>query len=259
MIDYIILVMKIFEAKTELEKHRGRTDIRLDEVVEITNHLIGLVVPEQPSDRVAETLNERTLRYYITEGLIDRPLGKEGTAALYGYRHLLQALIVKALQGAYLPIKRIKEILAGKNDRELEAVLACQTLEMPEGDLGSGTLDAMLSESQGTDVNLARQKALNYLDYLVSPPEPPSLDDEDSDVPPFLRQEVRPLRYGHGLIRRREIFNQEGPVINTWERFSLEDGIELHVRSDRLKGLRSSEIKRILERLLNLLKIKKQQ
>jgi DNA-binding transcriptional MerR regulator len=81
----------------------------------------------------------------------------------------LQALIVKALQGAYLPIKRIKEILAGKNDRELEAVLACQTLEMPEGDLGSGPLDAMLSESQGMDVNLARQKALNYLDYLDTP------------------------------------------------------------------------------------------
>jgi hypothetical protein len=108
------------------------------------------------------------------------------------------------------------------------------------------------------DVNLARQKALNYLDFLdtlrASLP-----GDEDSDTPPFLRQEVRPLRYGHGFIRRREIFNQEGPVINTWERFSLEDGIELHVRADRLKGLRSSEIKRILERLLNLLKIKKQQ
>jgi hypothetical protein len=54
--------MKILEAKTELERHRGRSDIRLDEMLEIANHLISMVVPEQPSDRVAETLNERSLR-----------------------------------------------------------------------------------------------------------------------------------------------------------------------------------------------------
>ncbi len=131
----------LLEATTKLYQHRGRIDIKLDELVGIANELINLVVPRQPSDRVAEILNERSLRYYITEGLIDRPVGKEGTAALYGYRHLLQALIVKALQGAYLPIKRIREILAGKNDRELEAILACQ-VEIPAGQDGTGPLDA---------------------------------------------------------------------------------------------------------------------
>ncbi|MGQ9688559.1 MAG: MerR family transcriptional regulator [Desulfobaccales bacterium] len=253
--------MKIFEAKTELEKHRGRTDIRLDELVDIANHLIRLVVPEQPSDRVAETLNERTLRFYITEGLIDRPLGKEGTAALYGYRHLLQALIVKALQGAYLPIKRIKEILAGKNDRELEAILACQTLETPGGDPGLEPFEAMLREFQELDVHLARQKALNYLENLVSPLEPPSRLDMLFCSPPVPRQEVEPLRLRHapGIFRHRGRYKQESPVTDTWERLYLDDGIELHIRSDRLKELRSSEIKRILERLRNLLKTKKQQ
>ena len=138
---YYIVAMKtteaLLEATAKLYKHRGRIDIKLDELVGIANELINLVVPRQPSDRVAEILNERSLRYYITEGLIDRPVGKEGTAALYGYRHLLQALIVKALQGAYLPIKRIREILTGKNDRELEAILACQ-VEIPAGQDSTG-------------------------------------------------------------------------------------------------------------------------
>lgn len=95
--------MRILEVQTELERHRSRTDIKLDELLEIANHLIGLVVPEQPSDRVAETLNERSLRYYISEGLVDRPLGKEGVSALYGYRHLVQILAIKRLQGSSYP------------------------------------------------------------------------------------------------------------------------------------------------------------
>jgi len=252
--------MKILEAKTELERHRGRSDIRLDEMLEIANHLISMVVPEQPSDRVAETLNERSLRYYISEGLIDRPLGKEGTAALYGYRHLVQALIVKALQGAYLPIKRIKEILAGKDDWELEGILPCQTLEIGRGDHGdTWPLDAMLAESQGMDIHVARKKALRYLDYLDGSTQPPVPNDE-LDTPPFLRflrQESKSVAHKVRFSLRSEPRYNEIPTSDSWERFSLEDGIELHVRSDRVEGLRSSEIKRVLERLLKLLKTRK--
>lgn len=64
------------------------------------------------------------MRYYIAEGLIDRPLGKEGPAALYGYRHLLQILAVKLLQGSFLTIRRIREILADKSNKDLEMLLA---------------------------------------------------------------------------------------------------------------------------------------
>ena len=93
----------------ELDIYRYRDDLKLDELVDIANSFVELVAPEQPSDRVAERLNERTLRYYITKGLVDRPIGKEGTAALYSYRHLLLILALKRLQAAYFPIKRIKE------------------------------------------------------------------------------------------------------------------------------------------------------
>lgn len=251
------MIMKISEGIQELERHRDRKDIRLDELVDIANHLISLVVPTHSGGRVSQTLNERTVRYYIAEGLIDRPLGKEGTAALYGYRHLLQALIVKALQGAYLPIKQIRNILAEKSDRELEAILACQTLEMPGPEPGPDPLKALVAESQEMDVHIARQKALSYLDHLISSSEPNSWVDKINETWPFVRSRAELLRQSFSAYRPPGTPDRDIPIPNTWERFSLEDGIELHIRSDRLKGLRSSEIKRVLERLLTLLRTRK--
>lgn len=249
-----ILIMKItdaiLEAKIDLEKHRNRTDIKLDELVQIANRIINLVVPHQPSERVTEILNERTLRYYISEGLIERPMGKEGTSALYGYKHLLQALVVKALQSAYLPIKRIGEILKEKDVRELEAILTCQTLETPN------PLDAMAEESKGKNIDFARHKVLSYLDYLEGSSQPKRVDakfsPEKSSPEKLMNQE--PILNQHSLFRRLSFQKKNFPASDSWERFPLDDGIELHVRADRVKGLRNSEINKILERLLNFLK-----
>jgi hypothetical protein len=41
--------------------------------------------------------NERTIRFYVTRGLVTPPDGR-GTAATYTYRHLLQVLSIKLRQ-----------------------------------------------------------------------------------------------------------------------------------------------------------------
>jgi len=41
--------------------------------------------------------NERTIRFYVTRGLVAAPEGR-GTAAVYSYRHLLQVLAIKLRQ-----------------------------------------------------------------------------------------------------------------------------------------------------------------
>ena len=81
---------------------------KLSDLVEAVNRIVVDLPLEQPDDRrVASELNERSLRYYISEGLMDAPDGK-GSAAVYSKKHLLQVLVVKALQARYLPIKRIR-------------------------------------------------------------------------------------------------------------------------------------------------------
>lgn len=46
----------------------------------------------------ASHLTDRTIRYYTTLGLVDRPLGVRGRTVLYGPRHLLQLLAIRRLQ-----------------------------------------------------------------------------------------------------------------------------------------------------------------
>jgi DNA-binding transcriptional MerR regulator len=225
--------MNFLEVRTELERHRGRTDIKLDELVEIANHLISLVVPEQPSDRVTKILNERTLRYYIAEGLIDRPLGKEGTAALYGYRHLLQILAIKLLQGNFLPIRRIREILANKSNEEMEMILA-EGLEGPVTNLRPAFRQPL------GDLPLARMATPSRRRLLLQEPEVPWRANSLEPTPSLLMEMAE--------------MKTPSPIKNTWERFVLGDGIELHVRTDRKGELRTSEIRRMVERLLQSLK-----
>jgi len=65
----------------------------------------------------------RTIRYYTTFGLIDRPI-MEGRNGKYNYRHVLQLLAIKTLQNASLPLSEIQTRLYGLSNPELEAVLS---------------------------------------------------------------------------------------------------------------------------------------
>ncbi|MCX8004727.1 MAG: helix-turn-helix domain-containing protein [Burkholderiaceae bacterium] len=56
-------------------------------------------------------LPERTVRYYIQLGLVDRPDG-ETRAARYGTRHLEQLIAIRRWQQAGLSLQRISELLA---------------------------------------------------------------------------------------------------------------------------------------------------
>jgi DNA-binding transcriptional MerR regulator len=61
---------------------------------------------------VLADLPVRTLRYYVQNGLIDRPDG-ETRAARYGATHLEQALLVRKWTAAGLSLERVKELLHG--------------------------------------------------------------------------------------------------------------------------------------------------
>ena len=100
------------------------------------------------SDLVAtHTLNElcvladlpvRTLRYYVQNGLIDRPDG-ETRAARYGAKHLEQALLVRKWTAAGLSLERVKELLHGEESavpaksKKAGAIEICSHLTVTDG------------------------------------------------------------------------------------------------------------------------------
>jgi DNA-binding transcriptional MerR regulator len=76
-----------------------------------------------PGDsRAREIPDLRTIRYYITLGLIDRPQAMRGRTALYGRRHLLQLVAIKRLQANGLTLAQLQERLLGMTDAALAEV-----------------------------------------------------------------------------------------------------------------------------------------
>ena len=57
-------------------------------------------------------MTPRTVRYYIAQGLLDRPEG-EKRGAHYLRRHLEQLLLVRRWTDAGLSLERVRELIAG--------------------------------------------------------------------------------------------------------------------------------------------------
>jgi DNA-binding transcriptional MerR regulator len=82
----------------------------------------------QDSARIREVPDVRTIRYYTTLGMIDRPAEMRGRTAYYGRRHLRQLLAIKNLQARGLSLEEIQQTLAGISERKLTQLAA-----LPEG------------------------------------------------------------------------------------------------------------------------------
>jgi DNA-binding transcriptional MerR regulator len=88
-------------------------------------------VPSSPrygiADLEAETgFNPRTIRYYISEGMLTPAHGR-GPSATYDTDHLLRLRLIKELKDEFLPLEAIKERLAELSTEDLEAHFAIQT------------------------------------------------------------------------------------------------------------------------------------
>ena len=99
----------------------------LDELVDHANRLLPMFLPaagDRPGSagKVREEVNARLVRHYAGVGLLDDNT-REGREARYGFRHLLQVLLVRRLLLEGYPATVIAKLLAGKGDAELRALL----------------------------------------------------------------------------------------------------------------------------------------
>ena len=179
----------------------------------------------QERGTVSELPDERTIRYYLTEGLISPAEEKQGTASVFSHRHLLQLLVVKKLQSEHLPIRKIRELVAGRTERELERLLGAE---------GSAAV---------------KNEALSYLEKLLvtptaprRPPAPRALRQSASmpspaSPPDMAAAQSSPLSGGLG----------------TWSRIELEPGLELHVHNQYQPPREARGLRRLTQSLLRVL------
>ena len=76
-------------------------------------------LPEPKNGQVRAVPDERTVRYYGTIGLLDRPAAMRGRTALYGRRHLAQVVAIKRLQGAGRSLAEIQQLWPTLDDATL--------------------------------------------------------------------------------------------------------------------------------------------
>ena len=78
----------------------------------------------RPTNAVARAApSARSVRFYVSIGLLDRPEGA-GTAATYGYRHLLQLLSIKIRQREGQTLETIKQEMRDVTGDALERRVA---------------------------------------------------------------------------------------------------------------------------------------
>jgi DNA-binding transcriptional MerR regulator len=78
--------------------------------------------PGQSNGRVREVPDVRTIRWYTSIGLLDRPTAMRGRTALYSRRHLAQLVAVKRLQADGLTLAEVQRRLIGVPDTALEQI-----------------------------------------------------------------------------------------------------------------------------------------
>jgi hypothetical protein len=119
--------------------------------------------------RVRDIPDLRTIRYYTTAGLLERPAEMRGRTALYSRRHLLQLVAIKKLQARGLSLTQVQERIAGATDAMLRQLAGGQAEAEVE-------LDADPAPSPGTGQNVAAGPFWKSLPAPV-PTRPRAIDE----------------------------------------------------------------------------------
>jgi DNA-binding transcriptional MerR regulator len=114
------------ETERQLMELKGKEFLMAD-FIKHGGRLIPALVEKQVRYKVTDIPDIRTVRYYVQRGFVDKP-SRRGRQVVFGYRHLLQVLVLKKLQSRYLPLRKIEEVVR-LCDRDLEEFL---TVEWPE-------------------------------------------------------------------------------------------------------------------------------
>jgi DNA-binding transcriptional MerR regulator len=199
---------------------KGKKYVGLLEFARAGEQILAEMGLEQARGTVTSVPDERTIRYYMAEGLIQTPGEKQGTASLFSYLNLLQLLTVKKLQAEHLPIRKIRELVTGRSEQELEMLL------------GVGTLTAR--KNRDTD-------AKRYLESLLAP---------ESAPPRSMMAAAAPAPAAPSPPPPPQHVDQSA----SWQRIEIEPGLELHIRSDYAPPATSGKIKSLVEKAIHRLR-----
>ena len=230
-----------------LDKFKGGEFIGVKELSDAAVEILRQVGPSQEKANVAEFPNERTVRYYLTEGLLPQPSDKRSQASVFGYEHLVTLIAIKKLQADGLPISVIRTLLADKSIGELEALLDepvtvftdRQSLETFQQQTRSD--EPVVEIPAETSRKTVRNEAKSFLESLLSKKKKTTDEIDFGDI-------------GSAASIPMMAFSMERspqePDVEEWKRYELAPGLELHVE----KKFRPPDGKRETQKILDAIK-----
>jgi DNA-binding transcriptional MerR regulator len=102
----------------------------LDQLCTAAASALGQDYSGVANGQVRDVPDARTVRYYTTLGLIDRPTVR-GRVGYYHHRHLLQLVAVKRLQATGASLRDVQLALVGRTDAELAEIARLPEVPTP--------------------------------------------------------------------------------------------------------------------------------
>jgi len=99
----------------------------IDRLARLAAAALADASPTQPNGRIREVPDVRTIRWYTSIGLLDRPAAMRGRTALYGRSHLAQLVAIKRLQADGLTVAAVQERLLGADESAVEEIALLPT------------------------------------------------------------------------------------------------------------------------------------
>lgn len=207
------------------------------ELAMAVSQILAEIGPSQEKATVTQLPDERTVRFYLAEGLLSPAEEKQGTASVFNYKHLLQLLAIKKLQAEDLPIRKIKQLLDGLEEADLKRLLQVESKQAQKNE-ATKFLESLLTT--GKPENKPSAGPLRQRSSPSFSAKAPAVTNVGSSISPM----------------------PEEP--DAWVRIEVEQGVELHLRSGvqlptERKGLQllAEKIVRAVESYLSKAQAKK--
>lgn len=166
----------------------------------------------KPEDYLIHELAEkvgisvRTIRYYISEGLLPAPDTK-GRYATFSEEYRLRLELILKLKDAFLPLKEIRDRIVGLDQTQIKELLDQFDAANSNNQEIIFASDVLPREIKERPLN----SALDYLSNMMG--DQPSAKSPRNIPAPLAQPQRRPTS-----------------EVETWQRISLAPGLELHVR-----------------------------
>ncbi len=202
----------------------------------------------------ANHVTERTVRYYIKEGLLPPPIGN-GPSSHYGYEHWLRLKLIRRLKAEYLPLAEIKSRLAEKSLAELDKIARQSGLLQAESSEPSRAIENFLQPVQWGGTTLLRQQlnpapSVSNVNMQLLPTEGQSGSRLGFQPPTFFPNEEP----NEGTEDTAPETNPADlPKNQTWEHIVLAPGLEIQIESQLAQKHRPA-IKELLDTARRLLR-----